>query len=54
MLDTYFVFLRLQVLMGRLDLPAEEQLIASTRKLLETEADKHLGYRSYLQAWENA
>ena len=48
-LDTYFVFLRLQVLMGRLDLPAEEQLIASTRKLLETEADKHLGKRLTLR-----
>jgi predicted PolB exonuclease-like 3'-5' exonuclease len=53
-LDTYFVFLRLQVLMGRLDLQAEEHLTASTRKLLETEADKHLGYRSYLQAWDKA
>ena len=53
-LDTYFVFLRLQVLMGRLDLAAEQDLIAKTRAHIESEAPKHLGYQSYLQAWDAA
>lgn len=53
-LDTYFVFLRLQVLMGRLDLAAEQDLIAKTRAHIESEAPKHLGYQSYLQAWHAA
>ena len=51
-LDTYFVFLRLQVLMGRLDLAAEQELIAKTRAHIESEAPKHLGYQAYLQAWD--
>ena len=52
-LDTYFVFLRLQVLMGRITLEAESELIAQTRQMLEEQADKHLGYRTYLQAWDS-
>jgi len=51
-LDTYFVFLRLQVLMGRITSQAEAELILQTRRMLEEQADKHLGYRTYLQAWE--
>ena len=52
-LDTYFVFLRLQVLMGRITGEVEGELVAQTRRMLEEQSDKHLGYRSYLQAWEN-
>jgi predicted PolB exonuclease-like 3'-5' exonuclease len=52
-LDTYFVFLRLQVLMGRITSDIENELVAQTRRMLEEQSDKHLGYRTYLQAWEN-
>ncbi|MFN7732080.1 MAG: 3'-5' exonuclease [Pirellula sp.] len=50
-LDTYFVFLRLQVLMGRLTLEREAELVAATKAMLEQQADEHLGYRHYLDAW---
>jgi len=52
-LDTYFVFLRLQVLMGRITGEVEGELVAQTRRMLEEQSYKHLGYRSYLQAWAN-
>ena len=51
-LDTYFVFLRLHVLMGKLTLEQEQELTKSTREMLERESDKHLGYRTYLEAWD--
>jgi predicted PolB exonuclease-like 3'-5' exonuclease len=50
-LDTYFVFLRLQVMMGRLSMEKEKELIAATRSMLQQQADKHVGYRRYLEAW---
>lgn len=50
-LDTYFVFLRLQVMMGRLSMEKEKELIAATRGMLQQQADKHVGYRRYLEAW---
>jgi len=51
-LDTYFVFLRLQVLMGRLTTEKESELTAATRSLLEQQSERHLGYRQYLDAWK--
>jgi predicted PolB exonuclease-like 3'-5' exonuclease len=53
-LDTYFVFLRLQVLMGRISSEIEAELVAQVRRMLERDADKHLGYRAYLQAWDGS
>jgi predicted PolB exonuclease-like 3'-5' exonuclease len=50
-LDTYFVFLRSQVLMGRLNGDKEKELIAATRSMLQQNAEKHPGYRRYLEAW---
>jgi predicted PolB exonuclease-like 3'-5' exonuclease len=50
-LDTYFVFLRLQVMMGRLSIEKEQALIAATRTLLEQQAAAHIGYQRYLEAW---
>jgi predicted PolB exonuclease-like 3'-5' exonuclease len=50
-LDTYFVFLRVQVLMGRITREREEELIQATRLMLEQQADKHLGYARYLESW---
>jgi 3'-5' exonuclease len=52
-LDTYFVFLRVQVLMGRLTAEREQELIAATRIMLEQQAEKHLGYQRYLEAWSS-
>ena len=50
-LDTYFVFLRVQVMMGRLTLDKEKELISATRSMLQQQSDKHIGYRRYLDAW---
>ena len=50
-LDTYFVFLRSQVLLGRLALDAEQQIIADTKQWLQQKADKGAAYRLYLEHW---
>jgi hypothetical protein len=39
--------------MGRITGEVEGELVAQTRRMLEEQSDKHLGYRSYLQAWAN-
>jgi hypothetical protein len=50
-LDSYFVFLRIQVMMGRLLPEKERELIESTRNMLEQQAERHSGYQRYLEAW---
>jgi predicted PolB exonuclease-like 3'-5' exonuclease len=50
-LDTYFVFLRVQVLMGRLTLEQELELVGSTKRMLESQSDSHPAYRAYLDQW---
>ena len=50
-LDTYFVFLRVQVLMGKLTLEQERNLTIETKQLLQSQADVHPAYRSYLDQW---
>lgn len=53
-LDSYFVFLRLMVLSGRLDPPEEEMLIHKTRQWLDRESDRIPVFREYLDAWSEA
>ncbi|MEZ6122185.1 MAG: 3'-5' exonuclease [Planctomycetaceae bacterium] len=50
-LDTYFVFLRSRVLIGRLSLEAEAELIDQVRQMLEEQADEQPAYRTYLDCW---
>ncbi len=50
-LDTYFVFLRSRVLLGRLTLEEEQELVLVARMFLEEQADDHPAYRHYLQHW---
>ncbi|MGA2796811.1 MAG: 3'-5' exonuclease, partial [Thermoguttaceae bacterium] len=50
-LDTYFVFLRTRVLLGQLELAAEQQIIAQTKSWLETKAPDNPAYRLYLDHW---
>ena len=50
-LDTYFVFLRIQVVMGRLTLEQEGHLVESTKQMLESQCEKHPAYRAYLDQW---
>ncbi|HVV98791.1 MAG TPA: 3'-5' exonuclease [Planctomycetaceae bacterium] len=50
-LDTYFVFLRTRVMLGKLKLEEEQQLVADARQWLEERADSSPAYRHYLAHW---
>ncbi len=50
-LDTYFVFLRTQVMLGKLPLDAEQQLVRDTRQWLEAQRDSMGGIAEYLDRW---
>ncbi|MFN3191849.1 MAG: 3'-5' exonuclease [Aureliella sp.] len=50
-LDTYFVFLRTMLLMGRIDLAQEKSLVASVKRMLESQAGEHPAYQQYLEHW---
>ena len=51
-LDTYFVFLRSRVVMGRLTLDDERELTELVRQMLTEQADEQPAYRHYLQSWD--
>ncbi len=51
MLDTYFVFLRTRVLLGKLTLEAEHQLVLQTKQWLEEQSEKIPAYTEYLSHW---
>ena len=50
-LDTYFVFLRSRVLLGKLLLDGEQTLVAETKQWLESQAESDTAYRHYLDHW---
>lgn len=50
-LDTYFVFLRTRVLVGRLSLEGEKKLVQETRHWLEERAGQIAAYKWYLEHW---
>jgi len=50
-LDTYFVFLRSRVLLGKLPLDREQTLVAETKQWLESQAESDTAYRHYLDHW---
>jgi predicted PolB exonuclease-like 3'-5' exonuclease len=50
-LDTYFIFLRLSVLLGRLSLEAEQQIVTETREWLEQRVAEMPVYGTYLEHW---
>ena len=50
-LDTYFVFLRTRVMLGQLELDAEQQIIAETKQWLGEKAAQVEGFRTYLEHW---
>jgi 3'-5' exonuclease len=51
-LDTYFVFLRVQVMMGRLTLEQESILVEETRNMLQAQVNEHPAYAAYLAQWK--
>ena len=52
-LDTYFVFLRSMVLMGRLTLEKELKLVAKTKNWIEERVEQCKAYREYLDHWSD-
>lgn len=52
-LDTYFVFLRVSMLMGSISLEREQELTAQTKKMLEEQSSQHPAYQSYLGQWQD-
>jgi predicted PolB exonuclease-like 3'-5' exonuclease len=50
-LDTYFVFLRLAVLLGRLSLPREQELVAGTKQWLLERVGQTPAFGAYLDNW---
>jgi len=50
-LDTYFVFLRSRVLLGKLGLEAEQEIVAETKSWLEARCDTSPAYAHYLEHW---
>jgi len=50
-LDTYFVFLRSRVLLGKLPLETEQQLVHDAKSWLDGQAATQPAYRHYLDHW---
>jgi 3'-5' exonuclease len=50
-LDTYFVFLRSRVILGKISLEREQQLVAETKTWLEARAAESAAYTHYLSHW---
>lgn len=50
-LDTYFVFLRCQVLLGKLTLEAEHDCVAQAKALLESRQGETPAFAHYLRHW---
>lgn len=53
-LDTYFVFLRLMLLNGRITIDQEKSLINATQEWLKTNSETFPVYQLYLDAWTQA
>ena len=50
-LDTYFVFLRTRVLLGKVSLDDEQKIVAETKSWLEKQAPSSPAYAHYLSHW---
>lgn len=50
-LDTYFVFLRTRVLLGKLTVEAEHQLVSDAKTWLEKQSETIPAYAEYLSHW---
>jgi predicted PolB exonuclease-like 3'-5' exonuclease len=50
-LDTYFVFLRVAVLLGQLSLDSEQAIVTETKQWLTDRVDESPAYRLYLEHW---
>ncbi len=52
-LDTYFVFLRTQVMMGNASIDEEIELVSGAKQWIEQRAESSEAYRAYLNSWND-
>ncbi len=52
-LDTYFVFLRTRVLLGKLTLPREQELVQEVKQWVIRQAETDHAYQLYLSKWRD-
>jgi predicted PolB exonuclease-like 3'-5' exonuclease len=52
-LDTYFVFLRYQLCIGRIDRGEERDLVAKAKAWIEEKSSEHPVYNRYLEQWSD-
>ena len=50
-LDTYFVFLRTRVLLGKITLEEEQELVQHAKTWIEAHAEEEQAYAHYLEHW---
>jgi hypothetical protein len=50
-LDTYFVFLRSRVMLGRITLEDEQRLVDEAKTWIEQRAENQPGLKHYLENW---
>lgn len=52
-LDTYFVFVRTQVLLGSITIEKEREIVASAKQWILDRQDQSNAYRDYLKSWSD-
>ena len=52
-LDTYFVFLRTKVLLGKISVKQEREIINRAKEWIEQRTDQSAAYRDYLNSWQD-
>ena len=52
-LDTYFVFLRFSVLLGKISIEQEQERVAHAKQWLQDHSENETAYRDYLVKWQD-
>lgn len=52
-LDTYFVFLRTQLLLGKITIDREREIIHNAKSWIESRKNQSAAYRDYLDHWQD-
>jgi predicted PolB exonuclease-like 3'-5' exonuclease len=52
-LDTYFVFLRTQVLLGAISIQQEREIIERAKDWIKKRTRESAAYRDYLESWRD-
>lgn len=52
-LDTYFVFLRTRVIIGKITIEREQEIVAQTKEWMQGQVDDSPAYAAYLDRWQD-